>query len=140
MLRPGQMNPVEEATIPPCDQLPEAFWLDHDYPRRAFTERLREIGTAGGGWIVEAECRDCGQRWRLDRPDKYEVDLAIKVPNFKGWTDAADRKARLTYLARSFGGEGDTHCVWTGCSRHALRGIAMCVEHAYASGARAKGG
>jgi hypothetical protein len=126
--------------MPPCDQLPEAFWLDRDHPRHEFEARLRELGIAGDGWIVEAECRECGQRWRVDQPDKYQVDRAIKVPSLKDWTDAEDRRARLGYLKRSFGGDSESACMWAGCPHRALRGIALCAEHAYANGARAKGG
>jgi hypothetical protein len=73
-------------------------------------------------------------------PDKYQVDLAIKARDAASWGADDDRAVRLEYLRKSFGGESTDSCVWAGCSRRALRGIAMCAEHAYdRAGVRAKG-
>jgi hypothetical protein len=127
-------------SVPPCEQLPEAFWLDHDLPRAEFESRLTSVDTAAGGWIRVAACKDCGQIWRIDLPHKYQVDLAIKARDAASWEADEDRAVRLEYLRRSFGGESTDSCVWAGCSRRALRGIAMCAEHAYdRAGVRAKG-
>ena len=126
--------------LPPCRDLPNAVWLNHDVPRAALEQRLIAEGTDAGGWIVLARCRDCGQQWRVDQPDKYQVDLAIKVPASRAWSAAEDRGVRLDYLIRSHGGESTDPCIWAGCPHHALRGVAMCAEHAYTRmGARARG-
>jgi hypothetical protein len=125
---------------PPCKQLPEAFWLDHDFPRAEFEDRLTPLDRAAEGWIVIAVCVDCGQIWQVDQPDKYQVALAIKARDAASWDTVADRTGRLEYLRRSFGGDDSAGCVWAGCGARALRGIAMCVEHAYdRAGLRAKG-
>ncbi len=123
-----------------CDNLPAAFWLDRDYPRRKFEQRLTTLGTAEGLWVTIAQCNDCGQYWRVDTRDKYSVDLAIKVPSPSGWTLDDDRKARLEYLKRSYGGEDANRCVWASCANRALKGSAMCAEHLFdRMGTRAKG-
>jgi hypothetical protein len=128
--------------VPNCEQLPAAIWLDHDVPRAGFEARLVEVGSAEGGWINVARCRDCGQVWRVDLPDKLQVNLAIKIGSAdpEQWTAADDRAARFAYLVRSCGGEGAGACLWAGCPHRALRGVAMCAEHLWASGARARGG
>jgi hypothetical protein len=123
-----------------CDRLPAAFWLDQDYRRLSFEQRLETLGTDDSGWIVIARCRDCGQYWRVDRPDKYSVDLAIKVSRPDAWTDDDDRRVRLEYLRHSYGGEDAHKCVWAGCPNRALKGVAMCAEHLFdRMGQRAKG-
>jgi hypothetical protein len=124
-----------------CDKLPSAIWLDHDWPRLTFESRLRTLGMADGGWVTISECTDCGQCWRVDRPDKYSVDLAIKVPTPSGWTAADDRNVRIGYLTQSYGGQDSYRCIWAGCSNLALRRVAMCAEHLFdRMGVGAKGG
>src|SRR5262245_33665002 len=75
-------------------------------------------------------------------PCKYQVDLAIKARAAASWEADDARAVRLEYLRRSFGGEsGESpdNCVWAGCSKRALRSIAMCADHAYdRAGVRAK--
>jgi len=128
--------------LPSCDQLPASVWLEQDAPRAEFEARLTTLGTDAGGWVVVARCDECGQVWRVDQPDRLQVSLAIKAPTpeLAEWTPAEDRAARLEYLVRSYGGEGAEGCMWAGCPHRALRGVAFCAEHLYASGARARGG
>ena len=128
--------------LPSCEQLPAALWLDHDVPRSAFEARLATVGTVAGGWVTLARCKECGQAWRVDLPDRLQVCLAIKTPSADAgqWTPADDREVRLAYLVQSYGGEGADPCIWLDCPHHALKGIAICAEHAYKNGARAKGG
>lgn len=123
-----------------CDQLPESFWLDHDYSRSEFEQRLRIVGRTEDSWTTIADCVDCDQRWRLDTPDKYTVDLAIKVSKKNTWTEADDRKVRIDYLKRSYDGESIYKCTWGECPNKALKGVLMCAEHLYEKmGTRAKG-
>ena len=104
-----------------CANLPSVFWLDHDYPRPRFEQRLATLSIAGGGWITIARCNDCGKLWRVDTADKYSVDLAIKLPSSGAWTDDDDRAARIGYLKDSYGGNGVSKCIWAGCQNPALR-------------------
>jgi hypothetical protein len=114
-----------------CSDLSAAIWLDRDYPRLSFEPRLETLGIAGHGWITIARCSDCGQIWRVDRPDKYSVDLAIKVSSPDAWTADDDRRVRLEYLKHSYGGEDAQNCIWAACPNRALKGVAMCAEHLY---------
>jgi hypothetical protein len=124
--------------VPVCDLLPDTFWLDRDFSRKEFEERLDLHGTDQSGWIVRASCHDCGRRWHVDQSDGRDVALAIKVN--ESWMAEQDRLARIAYLRRSFGGDDNARCVSAGCSNRALRGVAMCAEHAYDQmGVRAKG-
>jgi hypothetical protein len=127
--------------LPSCEHLPAAIWLDHDMPRSELEARLATVGRAADGWVVLARCEECGQAWRVDVPDRLQVSLAIKTPSADPalWTPADDRAARLAYLVRSYGGEGTDACIWSGCPHRALQGVALCAEHAYKNGARAKG-
>lgn len=123
-----------------CRDLPQAIWLDHDCPREQLLSRLELLGQAAGGWILLARCRGCGQAWRVDLPDKYSVDLALQVPGSDptAWSAEQDRAVRLEYLRRSHGGEGEEPCAWAGCPLPVLRGLAVCAEHAYQAGMRAR--
>lgn len=127
--------------IPDCDQLPESIRLEHDVSWLELAPRLIKDGATNDGWIRIMRCRDCGQAWRVDEPDKGHVALAIKVPTIDkaAWSADADRAARLRYLERTWGGTGSATCVWQGCPRLALRDVAMCSEHLYQQGVRARG-
>jgi hypothetical protein len=82
--------------VPTCALLPAAFWLDHDVRRDEFEKRLSEIGKTSNGWVTIARCNECQQVWRLDRPDRLQVDLAIKVPSADPaeWSSEEDRSVR----------------------------------------------
>jgi hypothetical protein len=98
-----------------CSDLPDVLWLDHDYPRARLEQRLTALSTVDGGWITVARCNDCGQVWRVDRPDGRSVDMAIKVAALDAWTDEDDRVARIKYLKHSYGGDDVAKCIWAGC-------------------------
>jgi hypothetical protein len=84
-------------------------------------------------------CRDCGQRWHVDRVDPHGVALAIKLDAEKEpWSDSAERAARVRYLERTWGLASAGTCIWHECARRPLAGIAYCAEHAYDHGVRAR--
>lgn len=114
-----------------CSDLPNVFWLDHDYPRQRLEERLTTLSVDGGGWITVARCNDCGQVWRVDRSDGRSVSMAIKVEAPDIWQVEDDRTARISYLKRSYGGDDLGKCIWAGCQNRALKSLAMCAEHAF---------
>jgi hypothetical protein len=125
---------------PTCELLATVVWLDHDVGRGEFEKRLTRIGVADGGWVTIARCNDCSQVWRVDRSDRLQVGLAIKVAsaNPAEWSEEDDRSARLAYLVESYGGESAQACEWAACPNHALCGVAFCGDHLFESGVRAR--
>ena len=115
-----------------CADLPDVFWLEHDYPRLRLEQRLTALSSlpvvVG---IVVARCNDCGQVWRVDKSDGRSVAMAIKVAALDAWKDEDDRAAQIEYLKRSYGGDDIAKCIWAGCQNRALKSLAMCAEHAY---------
>ncbi|HTU99230.1 MAG TPA: hypothetical protein VMF13_01730 [Luteitalea sp.] len=124
---------------PRCADLPSALGLDIDLSRIDFERRLETVGTAHGGWVRIAACRDCGQVWRVDLEDRLQVGMAIKVDAPGLLDDNSEHQIRLAYLVSSFGGETEHGCAWADCLNVTLRGLAICAEHAYRAGLRAKG-
>lgn len=121
-----------------CADLHESVRLEHEVRWAEFAPRLIKEGATEPSGVLRMRCRDCGQLWRVDPPTALRVSLAIKVTpdQAASWTDAADRAARVRYLERTWGEESAEECVWLGCTRHALQGIAYCVEHLYDQGVR----
>jgi hypothetical protein len=128
--------------IPLCEALPEAVRLDDDVPWSEFSARLIKRGATAQGGIWLMECRDCGQAWRIDRPGPWRVALAIKTPTTSpdDWSVEEDHAVRVRYLEKTYNGVDTVECVWRDCPNRALRNLAMCAEHLYATGSRARGG
>lgn len=91
---------------------------------------------ASTGWRLLLRCPSCGQLWKMDEYDKYQTQLAMKVSNAPDW-DTDDTIERKAYLLASRGGLGTDVCGWIDCPNTQLRGSAYCVDHLYATGARA---
>lgn len=122
--------------VPECDALPGSFCLGTDWPRENFEARLVEVSRDHRRDVGLYTCRRCGQAWRVDIGDRQEVPLAIKARQEGTWTRREDNDARIEYLLRSHGGEGNEKCVVSGCSARALRSKALCAKHAFRTGAR----
>ena len=117
--------------LPPCSELEAAIALDREIPRATVELRLEPIGEEAGGWVADMICRDCGQRWWLERADGRADSFAIKAPPEGPWNQALVRDAKINYLRRARGEDPATRCLCRDCQHRALKGSAHCAEHAY---------
>lgn len=86
-------------------------------------------------WRALLKCPVCGQLWSVDEWDKYQVQLAVKLPDANTWKlDDTDR--RKAFLLRSRGGYDAGTCFRAGCEAKSIKGSAYCVDHSYAVGMR----
>jgi hypothetical protein len=87
-------------------------------------------------WRALLRCPTCGQLWAVNEWDKYQIQFAVKIADAEGWT-ASDEALRKEYLAQSRGVNTAAKCMWSGCNKNQLNDSAYCVDHLYATGARA---
>jgi hypothetical protein len=90
-------------------------------------ENLREL----------RKCEICGTYWRIDGPRKGEGRFAWKIGDFRpDWAlpDFPEREKAL--LLKRRGGETGEKCLWLGCEKRKVSGVAYCIDHLYATGAR----
>jgi hypothetical protein len=114
-----------------CSTLPEAIRVrDH----QSFIESLSQLDTAP--WLRLAQCSACGQMWRVDEPDKYQLQCATKIPQREAWQTFDDTAARKQLLLSSRGGSTSESCIWASCEQPRVRGVVFCLDHLYATGAR----
>ncbi len=95
---------------------------------------LRHV--ASGNWVDLKRCSDCGAHWVVDVADKYQPQLALRIPSAIDWEGFDLTSARKDFLLRSRGGVAGGSCLWHGCSAPQVRGVVYCLEHLYATGAR----
>nr|WP_297354225.1 hypothetical protein [uncultured Caldimonas sp.] len=74
-------------------------------------------------------CPECGTYWHVDHMQRGAQ--AIKIPDPFRWESFDDKPIRLKYLERHHGGCDTQQCIWQGCEDRALKGMALCVRHAY---------
>lgn len=110
------------------NELPEFHRIDYS---SEFARRLQENFVDTGNWV--ALCRDpeTGHYWQYDEWDKYHVGLAIRIHDPDNWRTFDDLPVRVAYLVQSRGGVEEAECMWAGCTRKRLKGIAYCPECAY---------
>jgi hypothetical protein len=111
--------------------LPEAIRVrDH----QTFLASLSQLETAP--WLRLAQCPRCEQLWRVDEPDKYQVQCATKIPRREGWQTLDDTSARKQLLLSVRGGTTTEPCIWAACEQPRVKGVVYCLDHLYATGAR----
>ena len=91
---------------------------------------------ANGVWRDLRRCAECGQLWSVDVPDKYQAQIAVRVPREELWERFDTEPARKQFLLESRGGPTAAICLWKGCAKMQVRGTVYCVDHLYATGAR----
>lgn len=119
-----------------CDHLPE---YDYCTPGRSLSRKIRKVSqtVARENDRELRVCRICGTHWRIDGARKGEGRFAWKVGGFRSdWAtrEFPDREKALLLQRR--GGETAEKCVWLGCDERKVRGVAYCIDHLYATGAR----
>jgi len=115
-----------------CSSLPPAFYAEE--APRGFLKSLdeREVSQK---WKRLCVCRECGALWAVDEWDKYQEQVVSRVTEHAKWDDDSE-EMRKGLLLRSRGGLTDEKCLWAGCEKKRVRGVAMCIDHLYATGAR----
>lgn len=115
-----------------CFSLPLAFFAEE--APRGFVDSLVEKAVSQN-WKRLRACPVCGALWAVDEWDKYHDQVVTRVSDMSRW-DADSEEERKGLLLRSRGGTSDEKCVWSGCKKKRVRGVAMCIDHLYATGAR----
>ena len=99
-------------------------------------KEMEEIDHKADKWIKLLKCGSCGQYWQVDGWDKYQICLAFKISEPESWLSNDDLQLRMDYLIESRGGFSSEICAWANCQENCLKGLALCVFHAYEVGLR----
>jgi hypothetical protein len=99
-----------------------------------FIGHLEKLET--GNWVRLCRCRECGQHWRVNEWDKYQVQFAVKITDVPQWKEFDSTPLQKRYLLEKRGGVTDEIYNWAGCGQHRVKGVAYCVDHLYETGAR----
>lgn len=94
-----------------------------------FVAGMRCLDT--GDWIKLLQCAACGQLWRTDEWDKYQPLYALKLASSEGWKSIDMAPLIKERLLENHGGVDTSICLKQGCTQHALKGRAFCVDHFY---------
>jgi hypothetical protein len=119
-------------TLCPCKNLGTvAKVTDH----QSFFKSLNEIEI--GNWVRLMECNSCSQLWAVKEWDKYQIQLATKIPlaNRTTWQEA-NTEGEKEFLIKSRGGLTSEICAWARCGKPCVVGVAYCVDHLYETGTR----
>lgn len=115
-----------------CISLPSMFFTEEapDGFLPSLTERA-----VSQKWKLLYACPNCGTLWAVDEFDKYQHQVVTRVSDPSKW-DEDSEEGRKGLLLRSRGGTSDEKCVWSDCEKKRVRGVALCIDHLYATGAR----
>jgi hypothetical protein len=122
---------ITTTVICECAKLPDLFKLES---QPGFDKRTTRIAT--GNWIHLHRCAACGQSWRIDEWDKFQVQFVVRIPPGVEWETFDSSPLQKQFLVRSRGGLTHTECAWSGCHGKAVQGVAYCAEHLYQTGVR----
>ena len=115
-----------------CLDLPALVYVE-DQPADVFA-RMEHMAT--GNWVELYRCPRCHQFWRVDAWDKYQAQIAVKVPSENGWESFDGKPLILGSIVQARGGLSTAICVWSGCGAKAVNGVAYCPAHLFEAGAR----
>lgn len=89
-----------------------------------------------GNWIKLFRCKVCGQHWSIDEWDKYVDRVITRITDVENWESNDSTSLRKGLLLASRGGTTNEECAWAGCKGKQVKGVAFCIDHLYATGAR----
>ncbi len=115
-----------------CSNLPSAFYAEE--APRGFLDSLVERAVSQK-WKRLGACPACKALWAVDEHDKYQEQVITRVFEPSRWDEDSEEE-RKSLLLRSRGGTSAEKCVWSGCEKKRVRGVVMCIDHLYATGAR----
>lgn len=116
-----------------CEKLPDCFYLEE--APKGFEASLAHKETSVPNWRDLMACRECRTLWAIDEWEKYHPQVVSRVRDPGNWA-ACSEENRKALLLRSRGGTTDEKCAWLGCEKKRVRGVAFCIDHLYATGAR----
>ena len=114
-----------------CSDLPDLFKTEASPGFEQTTVRL-----ATGNWVHLHQCSTCGQLWRIDQSDKYQIQFVVRIPAGVDWEQFDVSTLQKNFLMKSRGGLTEEQCIWRGCQGKRVKGVVYCVEHLYQTGAR----
>ena len=114
-----------------CFKLPKLVKVDGRFD---LLKQLEKIDT--GNWVNLFRCNKCGQHWRIDECDKYQIQFAVKINNPIHWQEFDTTPLQKQFLIESRGGITNEQCIWQGCFRHCVKGVDYCIDHLFQTGAR----
>lgn len=89
-------------------------------------------------WHELLQCTVCGCYWRIDAADKYQDRFAWKIGTFReDWATVEFPEKEKALLLQRRGGDTVEKCMWLGCEKRKVKGVAFCIDHLYATGALA---
>lgn len=102
---------------------------------QSFFKVLNEIDV--GNWVRLMEYRICDQLWAVAEWDKYQTQLATKIPpaNRHTWQEF-NITSEKEFLLQNRGGVTSEPCAWAHCDKPRVVGVAFCIDHLYQTGAR----
>jgi hypothetical protein len=119
-----------------CEELP-VYTYYHTDRGLSLKLRLFVVRVAESSWRELFRCEICGTHWRIDIPDKFQQQFAWKVGDFReDWATVEFVDEQKALLLQRRGGETDEKCVWMSCEKKRVKGMAFCIDHLYATGAR----
>jgi hypothetical protein len=124
------MDALEEVPCK-CHDLPDIIKVRDE---AGFEARLECLEICG--WDMLCRCVVCGELWKMDGVDKYQIQFAVRIHDPSQWQTFNDTALRKAYLVVSRGGLTDEKCIWAGCDEPRVNGVVMCVDHLYDTGAR----
>jgi hypothetical protein len=74
-------------------------------------------------------CPECNTYWHVDHMQRGPQAIKVKEPFT--WENFDDLPYRRKSTERFHGGCSEEQCQWAGCTHQALKGLALCVYHAY---------
>ena len=69
--------------------------------------------------------------WRLDKSDKYQEQVFVRLSSNDNWTCFDDTDLRIELLQNSRGIEVSRKCIWKDCNSPSLKGLVYCAYHAF---------
>jgi hypothetical protein len=119
-----------------CEELPVYTYYHADH---GLSQKLRPfiVSVAKSGWRELFRCEICGTHWRIDVEDKFQQQFVWKVGAFREeWASIEHVNEEKELLLQRRGGETEEKCVWAECTKRKVKGMALCIDHLYATGAR----
>ena len=114
---------------------PDASYFDESTESARLTlAELEQVGAQN--WRRLYRHKADGSHWALDEWDKYQDRFLVRVHDLEHWDTEDHTALEKAVLLAHRGGEGADPCLWSGCTRQTVRGVAYCIDHLYAQGVR----
>ncbi|MCE6988616.1 hypothetical protein [Dyadobacter sp. CY323] len=84
----------------------------------------------GAGWYELYQYNYDQSFWRLDRFDKLQELFFVKLPSKNDWANYNSQELQIELLVKTRGFT-TMPCIWQGCAKLTLQGLAYCERHAY---------